>query len=80
MATIHRLPKVLAECGKSRSALYDDITKGLWSRPVKLGLRAAGWPAHEVEAINQARIAGKSADEIRALVAGLEASRQGVSR
>jgi prophage regulatory protein len=44
--------------------------------PVKLGGRAVGWPEYEVEAILMARIAGKSDDEIRTLVAKLEADRR----
>jgi len=78
MATIWRLPTVKAETGKSRTAIYDDIQAGLFSRPVKLGARAVGWPAGEVQALNSARIAGKSDADIRALVAKLLAARGGV--
>jgi prophage regulatory protein len=35
-----------------------------------------GWPSNEVEAINTARIAGKTDEEVRALVAKLEAARK----
>jgi prophage regulatory protein len=35
-----------------------------------------GWPASEVSAINTARIAGKTDDEIRVLVVKLEAARK----
>jgi prophage regulatory protein len=45
---------------------------------VKLGARAVGWPAREVAAINAARIAGRSDDEIRVLVTKLEAARRTV--
>jgi prophage regulatory protein len=37
-----------------------------------------GWPSDEVDAINSARIAGKTDEEIRILVAKMEADRQGV--
>jgi len=37
--------------------------------------RSVGWPSDEVEAINAARIAGKSVDEIRQLVIRLHAKR-----
>lgn len=43
--------------------------------PVKLGERCAAWPAHEVAAINTARIAGKSDEQIRELVTQLEQQR-----
>jgi prophage regulatory protein len=76
MATIWRLPQVLAESGKKRSPLYADISQGLWPRPIKLGIRAVGWPADEVRTLNAARIAGKTDSEIRELVNKLEASRK----
>jgi prophage regulatory protein len=52
------------------------LKDGLFTPPVPLGSRSVGWPAYEVEAINTARIAGKSDAEIRALVAELEAKRK----
>lgn len=73
--TIWRLPHVKAESGLSRSTIYLRIAEGLWTRPVSLGARAVGWPADEVDALNAARIAGKSDDEIRDLVIKLEAAR-----
>jgi len=76
--TIIRLPVVLAESGPSRSTLYQHISQGLWTKPVRIGERAVGWPAHEVSALNAARIAGKTDDEIRALVVTLEAARKSV--
>lgn len=76
MNTILRLPAVLRERGRSRSAHYLDIQQGLFTPPVPIGLRAVGWPANEVAAINAARIAGKSDDEIRAIVVKLEAARK----
>ena len=73
---ILRRKQVQAESGYSRSTLYLRIAQGLWPKPVSLGARAVGWPAGEVSAINAARIAGKSDDDIRALVASLELKRQ----
>jgi hypothetical protein len=52
------------------------MDQGLWTKQVKLGPRAVGWPAHEVAALNAARIAGKTDDEIRALVVKLHAARK----
>jgi len=74
--TISRLPAVLRARGRSRSTHYLDIQQGLFPRPVAIGARAIGWPDHEVEALNNARIAGKSEAEIRELVASLEAARK----
>ena len=73
---ILRLPAVLAATGYSRSTLYLRMTQGLWPKQVQLGARSIGWPAHEVEAMNVIRIAGKSDEAIRALVVNLEAARK----
>lgn len=73
--TILRLPTVLHERGRSRSAHYLDIQQGLFTRPVSIGARAVGWPKNEVEVLNTARIAGKKDDEIREIVTQLEAAR-----
>jgi len=74
--SILRLPAVKASTGLSRSTLYLRIAQGVFPRPVSLGARAVGWPANEVEALNAARIAGKSESEIRDLVVRLEAARK----
>jgi prophage regulatory protein len=74
--TILRIPAVKFESGLSRSTIYQRIAEGLWTKPVSLGARAVGWPADEIEAINSARIAGKTDEEIRSLVAKLEADRK----
>lgn len=58
------------------SAHYLDIQQGLFTRPVAIGQRSVGWPAHEVNELNAARIAGKSEAQIRELVIRLEAARQ----
>ncbi len=77
--TIYRLPAVKTESGYSRSTIYLRISQGLWTKQVSLGRRCVGWPAHEVAALNAARIAGKTDDEIRALVLKLEAARKGAA-
>jgi prophage regulatory protein len=76
MHTILRIPTVKSESGLSRSTIYLRIAQGLWTKPVSLGARAVGWPSDEVAAINAARIAGKSDEEVRALVTKLEAARK----
>lgn len=78
---IHRRPLVSQATGYSRSTLYRKIKDGLFTKPVSLGADKSGnacqvgWPANEVQAIIDARIAGKSDDEIKALVVKLEAAR-----
>ena len=70
-----RLPTVKARSGLSRSTIYLRIAQGLWTHPVNLGGRAVAWPADEVDALNTARIAGKTDEQVRVLVRRLEAQR-----
>ena len=74
--TILLLPSVKSESGLSRSTLYLRITQGLWTKPISLGGRSVGWPASEVTALNTARIAGKTDEDVRVLVRLLEAGRK----
>ena len=69
--TILRLPAVLRERARSRSAHYLDIQQGLFTHPVQIGMRAVGWPASEVAALNAARIAGRSEAELGDQLANL---------
>lgn len=78
MRKIMRIAGVKGATGhKSNSTVYLKISEGLITKPVKIGPRASGWPEDEIAEINSARIAGKSAEEIRALVKRLEAERVG---
>lgn len=61
--------------GKPKSTLYRDIQRGLFPKPVEIGGGSVAWPSNEVDAMNKARIAGKSDDEIKLLVIELEAAR-----
>ncbi len=76
MSALLRLPGVIERVGLQRTALYDRISLGLFPSPVKLGPRASVWPAHEVDACNDAIIKGKTPEEIKALVQQLHAQRQ----
>ena len=74
--TILRIPAVKSESGLSRSTIYLRIAQGLLTKPVSLGARAVGWPSDEIAAINAARIAGKTDEEVRTLVLKLEVARK----
>ena len=76
MVKFLRLPEARASRGRSRSAHYSDIKNGTCTEPVALGARSVGWPDYEIEALNAARVAGRSDDEIRDLVARLHAARK----
>lgn len=60
----------------SRATIYAWIAYGLMTPAIKLGAKSSAWPASEVNAILAARIAGKSDDEIRALVVRLFEARK----
>jgi len=74
-----KLPQVLGLTAKSRSTHYQEIKQGLMPPPVKLGEQSVAWPESEILAINKARIAGKSTDEIKQLVQQLVTKRQSFS-
>ena len=76
LQTIFRLPAVKSESGYSRSTIYLRIAQGLWTKPVSLGPRAVGWPSSEIEALNAARISGKTDAQIRVLVQSLHTKRK----
>lgn len=73
---IWRIEKCKDEAGyRSHASIYGLIRSGLWTHPVKIGERSSGWPDDEVKAINAARVAGASDEQIRALVKQLHAKR-----
>ena len=78
--SILRMPAVKAETGhRSHASIYNAIRDGVFTTGVAIGQRSKGWPSDEVQAINAARIAGKSEAEIRELVKRLHAKRADVA-
>lgn len=74
--SILRMQSVKTETGhSSHASIYTAIHAGLFTMPVAIGQRSVGWPSDEVQAINAARIAGKSDADIRALVDQLHTAR-----
>lgn len=79
---LYRRPIVEQATGHRRSTLYRKINQGLFPKPVCIGTAKNGkasqvaWPANEVQAVINAHIAGKSDDEVKALVLLLETARQ----
>lgn len=76
---ILRLKEVMARTGKRKSSTYRDVEKGFLSPPVQIGARAVGWPDNEIDAVIAARIAGRTNDELRELVAALVEARKEVA-
>ena len=68
MNSFLKIQKVMELTCLSHTTLYARIKQGLMPPPVKLSDRCAAWPEYEIEALNAARIAQNSRDEIRELV------------
>jgi prophage regulatory protein len=74
--SIIRLPQVKAKTGhRSSASIYNAVRDGSFTRPIRIGQRAVGWPDYECDAIVNARIQGKCKDEIKALVNKLHSNR-----
>jgi prophage regulatory protein len=72
-----KLPELSERRKRKRSSTYRDISDGLLTPPVRLAANAVAWPAHEIDAIDRARLAGADDAAVRLLVASLIASRGG---
>jgi len=70
-----KCPDVMRRVGQSRSALYAASKRGLFTPPIRWAPQSSGWPAHEVDMILRARIAGWNEEKIRELVKRLIAER-----
>ncbi|MCM8612807.1 AlpA family phage regulatory protein [Accumulibacter sp.] len=71
-----RLKQITAFTGMSRSWTYEAIRRGEFPAPIPLSARAVAWDSASIAAWQAARIAGKSDEEIRALVAQLHGARK----
>ena len=73
-------PEALKLTATSHSTFYKRIQEGLLPPSVVLGANSVAYPLHEIDAVNRARLAGKSDDEIRELVSELIKQRKGVAK
>ena len=71
-----RTAEVCRRRARSRSSHYNDIADGLFVPPIPIGDRAVATPEHEVDTLISAQIAGKSKEELRALVKELIVARK----
>ena len=76
MANLIRIKEVEAQSGLKKSMVYNLVSRGEFCPPVKISERSVAWISDEIEAINAARIAGQSNDQIRELVKTLMAKRK----
>ncbi len=61
--------------GVRQTQWYEWLNSGLMVAPVPIGVRQKRYPENEVQAVINARIAGRSEDQIRQLVSKLHADR-----
>jgi len=66
-----RIDETVSRTGTSKSTLYDQISKGLFPPPIKLGPRASGWLNHETDLLIAARASGMLESELILLVSEL---------
>jgi prophage regulatory protein len=59
MTTLLRLPEVLSRTKLSRSKLYEELDRGRFPKPIKIGERINAWADGEVEDWIQARLADR---------------------
>lgn len=57
MVNIIRLPDVMARTGLSRSSVFLKVKTGDMPPPIKLGVRATGWVASEIDTWIEQRVA-----------------------
>lgn len=74
-----RRPEVVTLTARSRSSLQLDEKAGLFCPPIAIGFRAVAYIRHEVQAVIQARIEGRTPDEIKQLVSELVNQRKHVA-
>ena len=76
---IWRIQVVKAATGyRSTATIYNNIKAGIWTKPVRIGERSVGWPSDEVIAVNKARVAGATDEQLRELINRLHEKRQGL--
>lgn len=74
--TLMRPADVCRQTGLGLSTLYAHIDRGMWPEPVALSRRFVVFPSEEVDAVLNARIAGKTDAEIKVLVAAIMEARK----
>jgi prophage regulatory protein len=74
-----RLPELIKRSGLSRTSIQRAVANGILPRAVAVSERCRAWPSNEIDAVLQARIAGRSDEELRELVRAMIAAREHVA-
>jgi prophage regulatory protein len=75
MTEMLRIKDVTKATGLPRGTVYHRISKGMFPKSVKLGLRTAAWQRHEIDEYNNAYVKGFTPEQIKALVRRIESER-----
>lgn len=70
-----KLSTVEFRTGLSGSTIYRKITEGTFPKQVLIGNKSVAWPSCEIDALVQARVSGKTDNQIKALVIELHEKR-----
>lgn len=65
-----------ADCDLDNSTIWRHVRKGLLPAPVRLTAGTTRFPRRELDAVDRARLAGATDNDIRTLVKELAAARQ----
>jgi prophage regulatory protein len=57
------LKAVMDKTGKGHTAIYDEMHRGIFPKPIRYGSKAVRWLEHEVDAYLDARAAERDAAE-----------------
>lgn len=76
---IKRKPQVLNQFGIGKTTLHSRIQEGLMPPPIILSKRSVGWLSNELDQTLKFMIAGKSHDDIRALISHMIEQRKNVA-
>ncbi|MGV0909573.1 helix-turn-helix transcriptional regulator [Martelella sp. FOR1707] len=57
-----KISEVVDRVGLSRRSVYNQIARGEFPRPVRLGAQSVAWPEAEIDAWVGARIAARDAE------------------
>jgi prophage regulatory protein len=76
---LERKPETLTQYAVGSSTFQNRINEGLIPPPIPIGDRAVAWLAHETQQVIAAMAAGKTKDEIKALVVSLIEQRKELS-
>jgi prophage regulatory protein len=71
-----RLPSIKARYGVSQATVWRWCQEGLLPPPIKLAAKTSAWILAELDRVDEAREAGATAGEIKALVKKIVAERR----